>query len=211
MADRPPRDDGGSLARRWARRKARVRAAERADDTPPAPGAPGDRAAFAATGADGRDMAAATDAGANRGAAPPDRPGELPPDLPADVPPDLPPVESLTAESDFSPFLDRKVPAHLRRAALRRLWGSSPTLANLDGLNDYDGDFRSQALGTVVRTVFQAGQELVEKTWDKDRAAAAPAAPPREAAGAARPAAAGETPDTDQARAADGPDDPAAA
>ncbi len=54
---------------------------------------------------------------------------------------DLPDVESLTPESDFSPFMQRGVPEELKRLALRKLWRSNPIFANLDGLNDYDEDF----------------------------------------------------------------------
>jgi hypothetical protein len=53
----------------------------------------------------------------------------------------LPPLESLTKESDFTPFLADKVPAFIRRRALSILWRSDPLLANLDGMNDYDEDF----------------------------------------------------------------------
>ena len=35
---------------------------------------------------------------------------------------------------DFSGFMARNVPDHLRRRALRKLWVSNPVLANLDGL-----------------------------------------------------------------------------
>lgn len=55
--------------------------------------------------------------------------------------PDLPDVDSLTAESDFSAFLQEAVPAHLHKLAMRKLWRSDPVFANLDGLNDYDTDF----------------------------------------------------------------------
>ncbi|SMF55618.1 Protein of unknown function [Tistlia consotensis] len=53
----------------------------------------------------------------------------------------LPDVESLGYESDFTPFLRQGVPEELQRLALRKLWSSSPVLANIDGLNDYDLDY----------------------------------------------------------------------
>ena len=53
----------------------------------------------------------------------------------------LPKIEELTAESDFTGFLQNGVPEELQRLALRKLWKSNPVFANLDGLNDYDEDF----------------------------------------------------------------------
>jgi hypothetical protein len=50
-------------------------------------------------------------------------------------------LETLDAESDFSPFFKEGVPKVLRSAAMRVLWRSSPVFANLDGLNDYDENF----------------------------------------------------------------------
>ena len=68
------------------------------------------------------------------------RSADLPP---ADLPPaDLPSVESLTGESDFTAFLADGVPEELKRAALRKLWLSHPAFAIIDGLDDYDEDFR---------------------------------------------------------------------
>lgn len=95
-------------------------------------------------------------------------------DAPASVPPTdatdqddvvaaLPPIESLTADSDFKPFLDRAVPAELRRLALRKLWLSDPVFANLDGLNDYDDDFRTLGVGKVVRTAYEVGKGMVTR------------------------------------------------
>lgn len=52
-------------------------------------------------------------------------------------------LESLTYESDFTVFMKRGVPDALKNAALRKLWRSNPDLAVLDGLNDYDTDFRT--------------------------------------------------------------------
>ncbi len=75
----------------------------------------------------------------------------------------LPPIESLNADSDFTPFLDRAVPAELRRMALRKLWLSDPVFANLDGLNDYDDDFRTLGVGKLVRTAYEVGKGMVTR------------------------------------------------
>ena len=78
----------------------------------------------------------------------------------------LPAIEELTPESDFAAFLARRVPVTLRRAALRKLWQSDPVFANLDGLNDYDDDFRTLGVGKIVRTAYEVGKGFV-KTVEK--------------------------------------------
>jgi|AP95_1055475.scaffolds.fasta_scaffold59866_2 hypothetical protein len=88
------------------------------------------------------------------------------PALPEEEPPDLPPIESLTAESDFTPFLRDKVPEALRKAALRKLWRSDPVLANLDGLNDYDEDFTGGSLGGIVATAYRVGKGMIDKATE---------------------------------------------
>ncbi len=76
--------------------------------------------------------------------------------------PELPPVESLTKDSDYTPFLADGVPEALTRAALRKLWTSDPVLANLDGLNDYDEDFR------IIDTVVKAVEKLADSRDGED-------------------------------------------
>lgn len=85
----------------------------------------------------------------------------------ADPPPDLPDVETLDRDSDYKPFLAANVPTALRNAALRKLWRSDPVFANLDGLNDYDGDFTiaSDAVGVVTK----AAEKAMEKLEDVGR------------------------------------------
>lgn len=87
---------------------------------------------------------------------------------PAEAPPEeesslrLPDISSLTKDSDFTVFLRAGVPEELRRQALRKLWRSDPVLANLDGLNDYEGDFQGEALGKLVRTAYRVGKGYLE-------------------------------------------------
>jgi hypothetical protein len=69
-------------------------------------------------------------------------------------PADLPDVDSLDADSDYTPFLRDGVPDDIRNMALRKLWRSDAVFANLDGLNDYDEDF-----GAILK----AGQAFMEK------------------------------------------------
>ena len=142
MADR---DEG--FGQRWSRRKSAARspieAESKLEDSPEQPPpSTGDRL-------DGGDTS------------PPnaDQSDEKPPVRPED----LPSIDSLTAESDYTPFLQEGVPDALRKAALRKLWRSNPVLANVDGLNDYDEDFARMGLGKVVNTAFEIGKGMVRR------------------------------------------------
>lgn len=122
-------DDGGGegVLSRWSRLK---REEARRETEPEALPKPSDDAA--GEGAEARaDGAKAPEAGA---AAQADEEPML-------TEADLPDIESLTFESDFSVFMKRNVPLALQKRALRKLWVSSPVLANLDGLNDHDLDY----------------------------------------------------------------------
>ena len=59
--------------------------------------------------------------------------------LPA-APAALPPVESLTPESDFSPFMQADVAEHLKRRALKTLF-QDPRFNVMDGLDVYIDDY----------------------------------------------------------------------
>ncbi|MCW5730859.1 MAG: DUF3306 domain-containing protein [Alphaproteobacteria bacterium] len=65
-------------------------------------------------------------------------------------PASLPPVESLGPESDYAPFLHRKVPEALRQAALRRLWVTEPSVVNYQPLVDYAWDFTAPGYGALA-------------------------------------------------------------
>ncbi len=72
----------------------------------------------------------------------------------AEAPPltdaDMPDVETLTEDSDFSPFMSPGVSEELRNLALRKLF-RAPSFNIRDGLDEYDDDFTSFAkLGDVV-------------------------------------------------------------
>ena len=68
-------------------------------------------------------------------------------------------LETLGFESDYSVFLKDGVSTQLKNAALRRLWRSNPVLACLDGLNDYDEDFRKvETFAHGVRSSWQVGK-----------------------------------------------------
>ncbi|WP_186389603.1 DUF3306 domain-containing protein [Stappia sp. TSB10P1A] len=68
-------------------------------------------------------------------------------------------LETLGFESDYSVFLKDGVSTQLKNAALRRLWRSNPVLACLDGLNDYDEDYRKvETFAHGVRSSWQVGK-----------------------------------------------------
>lgn len=62
----------------------------------------------------------------------------------------MPPLDSLTADSDYSAFFSPRVSAELRRAALRKLFHSAKFNV-CDGLDDYCRDYtRFEPLGDVL-------------------------------------------------------------
>lgn len=64
---------------------------------------------------------------------------------------DLPPIDSLTKDSDFTPFFAQNVPDFLKRQAYKVLWRSNPIFNFRDGLDDYDEDFSlAKLVGKIV-------------------------------------------------------------
>lgn len=104
---------------------------------------------------------------------------EAPPPSPEDDRPDeeilaelgLPHPDDLSPGDDFRGFMQAAVPDRLRRIALRKLWRSNPTLANLDGLIDHGEDYTDAAtVQAALRTnyviggrVFAEAEEAMEK------------------------------------------------
>lgn len=73
----------------------------------------------------------------------------------------LPDPETMAQGDDFAAFMSRDVPERLRTQALRTLWRSNPVLACVDGLNDYDDDYRaSMSLKEPVKTAYQVGKGM---------------------------------------------------
>ncbi len=99
-----PKDKGEPFLSRWARRKQDV-ARGRIDEVAPESVVAGDEPEAAG--------AAST------------RDAEKEPELDLST---LPKAEELTAESDITAFLDKRVPAMLRNAALGRMWTLDPTI-----------------------------------------------------------------------------------
>ena len=73
----------------------------------------------------------------------------------------LPDPDTLVAGDDFTAFMGRAVSSQLRTRALRKLWRTNPVLACVDGLNDYDDDYRAMAAGQgVLKTTYEVGRGL---------------------------------------------------
>lgn len=132
--------DDDSLFGRWSRRKRAV--AE--DDRSPEPQAPAAREEAPAP----EDEVAETEAEALA------RLG-------------LPDPDSLVEGDDFSGFMKTGVPEALRRRALRRLWGTNPVLANVDGLVDYGENYAAAELSpAIVATAYKVGRGFVKAVVD---------------------------------------------
>ncbi|MGI9380699.1 MAG: DUF3306 domain-containing protein [Methyloligellaceae bacterium] len=66
--------------------------------------------------------------------------------------------DALDFQSDFTRFMGENVPDFIQRKALRKLWGSNPLLANVDGLNDYDDDFTDAAMAVeAIQSAYKVG------------------------------------------------------
>lgn len=133
-------------------------------------------------------------------AAPPALSEVPPPPAPAEPefdPASLPPVESLTAESDFTAFLRKEVPEALKRAALRKAWALDPAIRDFVGPADYAWDYNApdgvpgfalELGGDVRKLLAQAiGLERDEEAAEAARLAAAAQQPPATEDGASTP------------------------
>lgn len=86
----------------------------------------------------------------------------------------LPDPAAMKAGDDFTGFMSRDVPEHLRRQALRTLWRSNPVLACVDGLNEYDDDYRAaMLLQEPIKTAYQVGKGMTRHVEEMERKAAA--------------------------------------
>lgn len=76
----------------------------------------------------------------------------------------LPSPETLMKGDSIIGFLQANVPKRLRNRALKRLWLTDPVFANLDGLNDYDGDYTDAAtVMTNLRSAYKAGRGFLRE------------------------------------------------
>lgn len=142
---KPTAETETGFLQRWSRRKASARDGE----------APHEVATLQeGEGAIDADTEAAVPAPAETGEITPEELAEL----------EKVDLETLTYETDFTPFMKKGVPAALRQAALRRLWRLNPVFANLDGLNDYDHNFN--VVHTVlenIQTAYKVGEGYLTK------------------------------------------------
>ncbi len=86
---------------------------------------------------------------------------------------DLPDPDTLKAGDDFTAFMSRAIPDHLRRRALRKLWVSDPVLACLDDLVDYADDYTQASAVTSFTTSYEVGKGLRRHVEDIARKALA--------------------------------------
>lgn len=78
----------------------------------------------------------------------------------------LPPLESLTADSDYTAFLAPQVPQELRLLALRKAWVSDPKIADFRGFAEYDWDFNAPGYGQLLPT--DNIREMVENMFREE-------------------------------------------
>lgn len=83
---------------------------------------------------------------------------------------DLPDPETLGLGDDFSGFMSKTVPEHIRKRALRKLWRSNPVLACVDGLNEYDDDYLTESVGQgLISTTYQVGKGMLAQMREINR------------------------------------------
>jgi hypothetical protein len=166
---------GRGFLDRWADRKRAARAAE-AERKPEAEAErkPDSAAAGSeAAGAEATEIGAATE---------PARPADE--EMSAEELERLPPIEQAQTSADLRPYLQRGVPASLRRAALRRMWSLNPAIRDhVDPALDYAWDFNA---GTGGQAVAAAGVarllgSAVQRAADTAPGPARTGPPPRSA------------------------------
>jgi hypothetical protein len=89
---------------------------------------------------------------------------------PEPSPEPLPPVESLTPDSDFKPFMRPDVEPGIKQAAMKQLF-KDPHFNVMDGLDTYIDDYsvESPIPEGILKTMYQARQHLFS---DEEKAAA---------------------------------------
>jgi hypothetical protein len=70
----------------------------------------------------------------------------------------LPPLDELTPDSDFTGFMDKRVPDFLRRQALRKLWLSDPAFSLIDGMHEYGEDYSMMAQLAAGATAYRPNE-----------------------------------------------------
>ena len=148
--------DGDPFLSRWARRKRTARAG--GDPDAVAGEVSGGQAELAIPAQTSADMPAVVD----------DSEAEAPTVDPTDD--DMPPVESINEDTDMSGFFSPKVSQALKKAALKKFF-HSPMFNVVDGLDDYDDDFRNfEALGDIITSDMRTQMERKAKRAEEEAA-----------------------------------------
>jgi hypothetical protein len=159
--------DGDAFLSRWARRKALARSGGDPD------AGHDESAVDAGAEAAPPSMDSApvvTDAHAN------DLANDLAPE-PGDE--DMPPLESIDEHTDMRGFFSSKVSQAVKKAALKKFF-HSPAFNIVDGLDDYDDDFRNfEALGDIITSDMRSqmdreAEAAREKTANVDQERGSP-------------------------------------
>lgn len=97
----------------------------------------------------------------------------------------LPPLDELNSSSDFTGFMDKRVPDFLRRQALRKLWLSDPAFSLIDGMHEYGEDYSMMAqlaAGASAYRPNEGGYGWRDKPKDPETEEGAEGAEPQAAA-----------------------------
>lgn len=91
-------------------------------------------------------------------------------------PPELPPIDSLTPQADFTPFMKPEVPLPMKNAALRKLF-ADPHFNVMDGLDIYIDDYtRPDPIPeAMLRSLVQSKTLRLFEETEEEAAAAGPA------------------------------------
>ncbi|MEW5863700.1 MAG: DUF3306 domain-containing protein [Pseudomonadota bacterium] len=107
--------------------------------------------------------------------------------VPAAEAPPLPPVETLTPESDFRPFMAGNVPPEMRQAALKKLF-SDAHFNVPDPFEAYSEDYtRAEPIPRAMLKMLEHAKRLLAEEGEQPGAAQPPQAQPDAARAPAQP------------------------
>jgi hypothetical protein len=88
----------------------------------------------------------------------------------------LPPIESLTPQADFTPFMKPEVPAQMKNAALKKLF-TDPHFNVMDGLDTYIDDYTKPdpIPEAMLRSLVQSKTLRLFEEIEEEKTAEAPA------------------------------------
>lgn len=94
------------------------------------------------------------------------------------VPVEPPPLDALTPQADFSPFMQKDIAPELRNQAMRKLF-TDPHYNVMDGLDTYIDDYSKPdpLPAEVLRQLYQAKALFLFDEEEKEGAAAGSSAP----------------------------------